>query len=134
MDKTKNSEIRLGGSFSESERHSIIKEYLEGDLCKTEVWRKHTGQNEEHGSILKWMRMYGYQDSKPKRNVIFGSINLVEVGKQNDDLNNDELRAKIKKLEEELQNSQLKEEGYRLMIELAEKEFKIPIVKKPDTK
>jgi len=133
MDKTKKSEIRKGGSFSEEERHAIIKEYLEGDLCKTEVWRKHTGQDEEHGGLLKWMRMYGYQDSKPKRNVIFKPLNPVDMSKASDELNNDELRAKIKKLEEQLQDSQLKEEGYRLMIELAEKEFKIPIVKKPPT-
>ena len=133
MDKTKNSKIRLGGSFSEEERHAIIKEYLEGDLCKTEIWRKHTGQKEEHGSILKWMRMYGYQDSKPKRNVIFKPINFLELAKENDHLDKGQLQAKVKKLEQLLEDSQLKEEGYRLMIGLAEKEYKIPIVKKSPT-
>lgn len=51
MDKKKKLIIRPGGSFSESERHSIIQEYLSGDLCKTDVWRKYNGQNQKMALI-----------------------------------------------------------------------------------
>ncbi|MEM9338982.1 MAG: hypothetical protein AAGA66_09660 [Bacteroidota bacterium] len=50
------------------------------------------------------------------------------------DLDESELLAKIKKLERELEDSKLKQEGYRSMIEIAEKTFKIPIRKKSGTK
>jgi hypothetical protein len=45
-----------------------------------------------------------------------------------------ELEARIKQLERQLEDSQLKEEAYRRMIDIAEKELKISIRKKPNTK
>jgi transposase len=45
-----------------------------------------------------------------------------------------ELQKRIKELEKQLETAQLKAEGYELMIEIAEKELKIPIRKKSDTK
>ena len=45
-----------------------------------------------------------------------------------------DLQKRIKELERQLENAQLKAEGYELMIEIAEKELKIPIRKKSDTK
>mgnify|MGYP003553276454 CR=1 FL=1 len=41
---------------------------------------------------------------------------------------------KIKQLEQQLLDSQLKEEAYRRMIDIAEKELKVSIRKKPNTK
>lgn len=134
MDKIKKGCIRKGSSFSESERHELIKEYLSGTSSKTAVWRKYTGQNKEHGTILNWMRMYGYEDARMRKSFIFEPLNTPELEKGNDDLNTEELQARIKKLEQLLEDSQLKQEGYRLMIELTEKEYKIPIVKKLPTK
>jgi transposase len=46
----------------------------------------------------------------------------------------EELQKKIKELEEKLLDSQLKEEAYRRMIDIAEKELKVSIRKKSDTK
>jgi hypothetical protein len=45
-----------------------------------------------------------------------------------------DLQKRIKELERQLENAELKAEGYELMIEIAEKELKIPIRKKSDTK
>jgi hypothetical protein len=42
----------------------MIKEYLRGNWTKTEVWKKYTGQGEEHGQILSWMRKLGYISDK----------------------------------------------------------------------
>jgi hypothetical protein len=44
------------------------------------------------------------------------------------------LQRRVKELEKQLENAQLKAEGYELMIEIAEKELKIPIRKKFATK
>lgn len=56
------------------------------------------------------------------------------MSEPDDQLDKAQLLAKIKQLKKELQDARLKEEGYRTMIEIAEKTFKIPIVKKSDTK
>ena len=70
MDKTKNS-IRPAIDFNESERRAIIEEYLSSNLSKVEIWRKYTGYQEEHGSLLKWMRKLDYSD-KPKNSEYSG--------------------------------------------------------------
>ncbi len=134
MDENENGRIRHGGEISISERHIMIQEYLAGGYTKREIWYKYTGKKEEHGAILKWMRMYGYVDDVPRRRHTFNvPINYYPMD-ESDDLDKSELLAKIKRLERELQDSKLKEEGYRMMIEIAEKDFKIPIRKKPGTK
>ena len=127
--------IRAASSFTIEERHAIIKEYLEGKQTKAEVWRKYSGQMEEHGVILRWMRMYGYiEHKKPQRPRFNQSFNYPIVKRKYDDLDKIELQEKIQELEKLLESSKLREEGYRIMIENAEKAYNIPIRKKPDTK
>ena len=45
-----------------------------------------------------------------------------------------ELQARIKELERRLEDEQLRSEGYSRIIDIAEKEYNIPIRKKPNTK
>lgn len=134
MDETKNSRIRNGGDLTMAERHQMIQEYLTGGITKQDIWYKYTGQIEEHGHLLRWMRKYGYMDDEKKRRPIFrSSVNYQKMDKA-DEMDKSELLARVKQLEKELQESKLKEEGYRMMIDIAEKSFKIPIRKKSDTK
>ena len=134
MDENKNSRIRHGGDLGIAERHQMIQEYLTGGITKQDIWHKYTGQLEEHGSLLRWMRLYGYLDDEKKRRPIFkSSVNYQKMDKA-DEMDKPELLARIKQLEKELQESKLKEEGYRMMIDIAEESFKIPIRKKSDTK
>ena len=49
-------------------------------------------------------------------------------------LSSEELQNELIKLKKQLEEAQIKAEGYNLMIDYAEKEFKIPIRKKPNTK
>ena len=135
MDKTKREFKRPGGSFTIEERHAIIKEYLEGELTKTEIWKKYTGQCDEHGNLLRWMRKYGYiEDNRINRPRFGTTFNYPIMGKEDNELDKSELQARIRELEKLLENSRLREEGYRIMIENAEKAYKIPIRKKPSTK
>lgn len=133
MDYFENGTVRHASTISLAERHQMIKEYLETDQTKVEVWRKYTGYRYEHGALLKWMRMYGYVGDEIKRKPIFAQKSSF-MPDPDDQLDKVHLLAKIKQLEKELQDTQLKEEGYRMMIEIAEKTFKIPITKKYDTK
>ncbi|MFZ0282597.1 MAG: hypothetical protein WAL29_13185, partial [Bacteroidales bacterium] len=64
--------LRRGSSFTLSERHHIIQEMLSSDFTKTEIWKKYTGQSEEHGYLLKWMRQLGYSTKLSARRFTFG--------------------------------------------------------------
>lgn len=112
----------------------MIKEYLTGQYTKVELWKKYTGQDNEHGKMLDWMRKLGYisDDRKPKPVTSFYPIPLPVSQSNTDDPI--ALQRRIKELEKQLENAQLKAEGYELMIEIAEKELKIPIRKKSGTK
>lgn len=60
MDKKKNSEIRNGNSFSCKKQGAIMKEYLYGGYTKAGIWKKHTGQKEEHSQLLRRMHKLVY--------------------------------------------------------------------------
>ena len=84
--------------------------------------------------MLDWMRKLGYisdgRRSSPV-NSIYPTLLPVSQSNTEDPI---ALQRRIKVLEKQLENAQLKAEGYELMIEIAEKELKIPIRKKSGTK
>ena len=121
---------RSSSQINESERREIIEEYLKGGRTKVEIWRQYTGYDQEHGQILRWMRQLGYvENNLPSRSL---SLPIMSDNKPKPAV--EELQKKIKQLEQQLLDSQLKEEAYRRMIDIAEKELKISIRKKPNTK
>lgn len=135
MDKTKKRVIRTGGSLSWFEREKMIKEYLNGGYSKVGIWQKYTGQEAEHGQMLKWMRILGYTSvdksfKKAKKPAIlcFDNDHLLDTTDPK------ELQKRIKELERQLEDAQLRAKGYEIMIDIAEKQLKIPIRKKSDTK
>lgn len=118
--------------FSESLKREIIEAFLNGNRTKAEVWSQYTGRptSSDHGKILEWMRKLGYpQGIEPNRPV---SLTIMPEKKPQPSV--EELQKKIKQLEQQLLDSQLKEEAYRRMIDIAEKELKVSIRKKPNTK
>ncbi len=139
MDKTKKRHVRTGGSLSWEEREAMIKEYLTGNYTKVALWEKYTGQDEEHGQLLRWMRVLGYvsnenSSERKKKFLLWRSQSPETLNSENNDKNPVELQKRVKELEKQLEAAQLKAEGYELMIEIAEKELKIPIRKKSNTK
>ena len=126
--------IRTIASLSWDERETMVKEYLTGQYSKVEIWKKYTGQDNEHGTLLDWMRKLGYISDQSKVRSIkpFNPVSLIMSQKPSDDPI--ELQRRIKELEKQLESAQLKAEGYELMIEIAEKELNIPIRKKSGTK
>ena len=131
--------IRTRASLSWEEREAMIKEYLTGQYTKVELWKKYTGQDNEHGALLYWMRTLGYisKENSPKRKKKFlpSPIQSAQImATENTNQDPLELQRRIKELEKQLETTQLKVEGYELMIEIAEKQLNIPIRKKSDTK
>jgi transposase-like protein len=122
--------------FTQSERESIIKEYLSGGYTKNEIWKKYTGQELEKSQLLRWMRQLGYI-SKEKRHIhvkLASKHKFKRLDSNEESFNTNELQNRIKELEKELLEEKIKSEGYQLMIDIAEKELKIPIRKKSNTK
>ncbi len=131
--------IQKGGKyFTESEKHQIIQELIETQCTKVEIWEKYTGELEEHGQLLRWMRQLGYATGiKPKRPNI--AANYVQMPKkkktaQDEDFENLQLKKRITELENQLKEAELKAIAFSTMVDIAEKEFKIPIRKKFNTK
>ena len=125
--------------FTDEEKHLIIQEFLETGCSKREIWEKYTGQIEEHGRILRWMRKLGYSDRIPNQRPTFVSNQRpVKVKKQEDQAEDSfetlQLKKRIEELEKQLKDAEMKSIAYSTMVDIAEKEFNIPIRKKSNTK
>lgn len=125
--------LRKARFYSEEERKLIIEEYLEGGISKTELWRKYTGKNEEHGQIFRWMDQLGYDRSKNKPKLATTSLAVMKKTKDKK-IKKVLLEERVKELEKALVESELRASAYNSMITIAEKELKINIRKKSYTK
>ena len=125
--------------FTDPEKHLIIQELLKTACTKREIWEKYTGHKEEHGQLLRWMRKLGYDDSIPTRRANFVS-NPIQMRKNKtteelpDSFENLQLKKRVEELEKQLKDAEMKAIAYSTMVDIAEKEFNIPIRKKYNTK
>jgi len=132
--------LRSGSSFTISERHQIIQEMLSTNCTRVEIWRKYTGQSEEHGFLLRWMRQLGYpMELTGRRSTFVGNNNLMAkkqptTAKAKDSFEILQLKKRISELENQLKDAEMKAIAFSTMVDIAEKEFKIPIRKKLNTK
>lgn len=127
--------------FTDSEKHHIIQEFLNSGSTKNEIWKKFTGQELEHGQLLRWMRKLGYSDFPESGIPIFIAENDILMSKKKDtidkhpeDLEIHQLKKRIAELESKLKDSEIKAILFSTMVDVAEKEFNIPIRKKYNTK
>ena len=132
--------LRSGNSFTISEQHQIIQEMLSLNCTKREIWMKYTGQQEEHGNILEWMRQLGYPTKLSTRRFTFGENNnlmaqkLTTPKKPEESFEILQLKKRIFELESQLKDAEMKAIAFSTMVDIAEKEFNIPIRKKLSTK
>lgn len=134
--------------FSETEKHAIIQEFIETRCSKSEIWEKYTGNNREHGHLLNWMRQLGYNAViKSRRPNIVTKIRAMAKQKQKHKLQNEvsntnedtdfdmlQLKKRVEELESQLKEAEMKAVAFSTMVDIAEKEFKIPIRKKFNSK
>jgi transposase len=129
--------------YTESEKHKIIQEFISTDFSKAEIWRKFTGQ-EDHGRLLIWMRELGY-DAGIKARIPKVVLNLNSMPSKKTNLSRPktlqeetfetlQLQKRIVELEKQLKDAELKAIAFSTMVDIAEKEFNIPIRKKFNTK
>lgn len=126
--------------FTETEKHQIIQELLNSGCTKAEIWEKYTGQEEEHGQLLRWMRKLGYDTSVKTRRPNLDVKTTVVARKKNpenqssEDFERLQLKKRIAELEDQLKDAQMKAIAFSTMVDIAEKEFNVPIRKKYNTK
>lgn len=103
-------------------KHKVCLEYLKGNKTKVEIVTEF-GIKSSTSILLDWLRKFGYIESE------------ISCKSEIDFMSKPEKEKEVSRsLEKENQDLKLQLEMYKRMIELAEKEFKIPIVKKSDTK
>jgi len=131
---------KAGKYFSETEKHYIIQELISSQCTKVEIWEKYTGEEQEHGQLFRWMKQLGYNTGIKTRRPNIES-NFVTMPKRKFDprieeesFENLQLKKRIAELEKQLKDAELKAIAFSTMVDIAEKEFKIPIRKKLNTK
>ncbi|MDZ7738442.1 MAG: hypothetical protein U5K32_05110 [Bacteroidales bacterium] len=145
MDKQKRKIIQKKGKFfSETERHAIIQEMLRNNWTKQYAWELYTGEPEERGQLLRWMRKLDYvgkiqhRQYKSKRSIRkFGVKSSVMAENENTEQDSFEimqLKKRVAELEKQLKDAEMKAIAYATMVDIAEKEFNVPIKKKYNTK
>lgn len=125
--------------YNDLEKQKIIQEMLSTGCTKRDIWEKYTGQPEEHGQLLRWMRKLGYEDSIPTRSPNFETkSNPMQAKKQINSsesrFENLQLQKRIAELERQLKEAEMKAIAFSTMVDIAEKEFDISIRKKFNTK
>jgi len=129
---------RINGQFvqlySETFRRKVIEEYLTGNVSKMFLLRKYNIKMKS--GIQRWRKLYGYEDRKQPLIIKFSAITChALIRKMNTDkASKKQLEEKIRELERQLEDEKLRSEAYGRIIEKAEKDFKVPIRKKPNTR
>ena len=116
-------------------RHKICKEHIEDGVAQCDLVRKYNLSC--HSLIHSWLRKLGYLPGFDRRSSLqyICSENYTELKKgvpKAKNLTAEQLQ--IEQLKKELADVKIVSEGYRRMIEVAEKELNIPIRKKLNTK
>jgi transposase-like protein len=116
-------------------KRTVIEEYLRTGDSKLSLQKKFDIKIKS--GINRWMRQLGYEDIHQKPGYLTTTIIPPLATKKpltNEPGSNHELEKRIKELERLLEDEQLRSEAYERIIDIAEKEFHIPIRKKPNTK
>ena len=119
--------------YSEPFKRKVCEEYLQTGQSKMALLEKYDIRMKS--GIQKWLRQLGYEDTHQKTG--YSNLYIPSLAKKHTDtsaLNTDALEKRVKELERLLEDEQLRSEAYSRVIDIAEKEFHIPIRKKPNTK
>ena len=127
---------RQTNHYDENFRRMVIQEYLRTGCSKMDLLRKYHIKSKS--AIQTWIQLYGYTDIHilNQKSIKFANKNLTLQEAHNDKPVTDPevLLKKIKELERQLEDEQIRSEGYSMMLDIVETEYKIPIRKKPNTK
>jgi len=121
--------------LSDEEKLILIKDYLNGKESKAAVYFRYTGYPEDHGKIAVWMKKLGIKDLRASRNVSFVPMSKTKKPVQSEvDFEKLQLEKRVAELEKQLKLAEMKAIAFSTLVDIAEREFNIPIRKKFNTK
>ena len=122
--------MRKNRQYTDLVRLSILENYLSSDLTKYSFERQNSLNN---GTISKWLRIFAIPDKSSSAPIVMNPTSLEE---KNERLQSEirQLQIELKKTKASLHQAQMGEAAYKLMVELAEKQFNITIRKKSAAK
>lgn len=121
--------------FTDQEKKLIIEDYLSGNETKQDVYKRYTGYSRESGKMNAWMQKLGIEDKFVENtNFVIMPKKKKEAEVSPDDYEVLKLKKRVEELEKQLQTSEMKAIAYSTMVDIAEKEYNIPIRKKSNTK
>lgn len=128
---------RETSQYSEAFKRAVIEEYLRTGASQRSLMRKYEIKMQH--AFQTWMKQLGYENIRqkggPLKKLIIQPLAAKKQPPPTDHpSSNQELEKRIKELERLLEDEQLRSEAYQRIIDIAEKEFLIPIRKKPNTK
>ena len=106
--------------YSETFKREVVLLVQSGQISKEEARRRYGIKG--HSTILKWIRKFESTDPDFQSYMDYGKSDKKDLIKR------------IKELERQLEDEQIRSYGYSKMIDIAEKQLKVSIRKKPDTK
>ena len=111
--------------YTEEFKRSVCEEFLQGTSTLRSLEQKHKLGNSR---LNHWLNEFGYQIKKPY--ILETPVMALKPTIKPDSSES----AQVRELEKQLEMARLEAAAYRKMIEIAEKELKIEIRKKSDTK
>jgi len=106
----------------------VIQDYVNSDLGYEETMKKYGILG--NSCISDWMRKFGFKSPDSKTLKLQNQM-AKEANKTQKER---ELEQKLKKLEEQLEHEKLRNLALNKMIDIAERDLKTPIRKKPGAK
>lgn len=121
--------------YSESFRRKVVDQYLKTGKPKLPIQRDYNIKYKS--AINKWLKDFGIADPYVKK-AYFADVNISFLKEEKDQkketLTVTELEAKVMALERKLEDEKILSMTYLRIIEIAEKEYKLAIRKKSNTK
>jgi transposase len=117
--------------FSEAFKRQVCEEYVRGTATKMDIQRKYNIKFKS--ALITWLRNFGFEE-KPKLRTIQLDNTPQQLMAVPPKETQEQLARRVKELEKQLEEAQLRAMAYSTMIDIAEKELKIDIRKKSDTK
>ena len=117
--------------YSEALKQEVIRQVKSGLMSKEKAKRHYNISGKS--AVLNWLRNYEKYGvcSLALRSY---SMSSKQTNKPENSVSAQQQAQRIKELERQLEDAQLLNEMYDRMINIAEREYKIPIRKKHDTK
>jgi len=106
--------------YTDSLRFEIVRKIQTGQITKAEACRIYCIKS--HSTISNWIRKFERSDS------------YLQIPMKYNNSDKKELIKRIKELERQLEDEQIRSVGYSKMIDIAEEQLKVSIRKKPGTK